>query len=182
MGIKRHKPEEIVTKLRQVGDRIFPLSSGEVTFIRFAAQASLYIDNGSLLLIDEPETHLHPNFIGNFMSLLDGVLKDTGSAAIVATHSSFVVREVFDEQVSVLEMNEDGSISTMKPNLRTLGADVGEISFFVFGEDEPSHLIEDIKARLLENHKSWTELYDIYKGKLSLELLSELRTEMEERE
>ncbi len=168
--------------VRLVGGRVFPLSSGEVTFIRFAAQASLYIDNGSLLLIDEPETHLHPNFIGNFMSLLDGILASTGSAAVIATHSAFVVREVFDEQVSILRLDQDGDVVTQKPNLRTLGSDVGAISYFVFGEDEPSHLTDDIKHRLLERYSRWADLYEVYKGRLSWELLSELRSEMGENE
>lgn len=41
--------------VRVVDGKAFTLSSGEISFRRFAAQAGLYIENGSLLLLDEPE-------------------------------------------------------------------------------------------------------------------------------
>ena len=71
--------------IRVVSGEGFPLSSGEISFLKFAAQVSLHIENGSLLLLDEPETHLHPNFISRFVSLLDSLLAATGSAAIIAS-------------------------------------------------------------------------------------------------
>ncbi len=36
------------------------LSSGEYAMLRSAAQCAAAIERGSLLLLDEPETHLHP--------------------------------------------------------------------------------------------------------------------------
>lgn len=56
--------------IRVIDGHEYPLSSGEISFVRFAAQASLHIENGSLLLLDEPETHLHPNFISHESPLL----------------------------------------------------------------------------------------------------------------
>lgn len=124
---------------RVVAGEGYPLSSGEISFLKFAAQLSLHIENGSLLL-DEPETHLHPNFISRFVSLLDGLLEATGSAAIIATHSAYFVREVFREQVTVFSVDNDNMVRVQRPKLRAFGADVGAISYFVFGEDEPSRL------------------------------------------
>lgn len=160
----------------------YPLSSGEISFLRFAAQASLNVENGSLLLLDEPETHLHPNFISQFVSLLDRLLDQTGSAAIIATHSAYFVREVFQEQVTVLRQDMDGSVKIEIPALRTFGADVGAISYFVFGEDEPSQLASQVEKRLLERFNSWEELYALYKNDLSLEMLGSLRESMEAKE
>lgn len=157
----------------------YPLSSGEISFVRFSAQASLHVENGSLILLDEPETHLHPNFISQFVSLLDNLLVQTGSAAIIATHSAYFVREVFQEQVSVLRADQDGFVSVERPALRTFGADVGAISYFVFGEDEPSQLAAALEARLLGRFSTWEALYSKYKDELSLEILGALRESME---
>lgn len=159
----------------------YPLSSGEISFLRFAAQASLHVENGSLLLLDEPETHLHPNFISQFVSLLDRLLNQTGSAAIIATHSAYFVREVFQEQVTVLRNDQDGNVKIEPAALRTFGADVGAISYFVFGEDEPSQLASTVEARLRERFNTWEELYARYKDELSLEMLGSLRESMEAR-
>ncbi|MFJ4259972.1 AAA family ATPase [Pseudomonas monteilii] len=165
--------------VRVISGEGYPLSSGEISFLRFAAQASLYVENGSLLLLDEPETHLHPRFISEFVALLDRLLELSGSAAIIATHSVYVVREVFPEQVTILRANKAGVIETPKTALQTFGADVGAISYFVFNEDEPSKLALGVEKRLLEIYDNWNDLYKEYKDKLSLEALSSLRRTLE---
>lgn len=165
--------------IRMVSGASYPLSSGEISFLRFAAQASLHIENGSLLLLDEPETHMHPNFISQFVALLDSLLEQTGSAAIIATHSAYFVREVFQDQVIVLRNDQDGFVKIETPTLRTFGADVGAISYFVFGEDEPSRLVSMVTNRLLGRFYTWQDIYAQYKTELSLEMLGALRESME---
>jgi predicted ATPase len=167
--------------VRLIEGKGYPLSSGEISFLRFAAQVSLHIENGSLLLLDEPETHLHPNFISQLVALLDSLLEKTGSSAIIATHSVYFVREVFPAQVTVLRINEGGNVITERPALSTFGANVGAISYFVFGEDELSKLATRLKTRLLKKFRTWDELYAQYKDELSLEMLGELREAIEER-
>lgn len=167
--------------VRRLHGTSYALSSGEISFLRFAAQASLHIENGSLLLLDEPETHLHPNFINQFAALLDRLLDQTGSAAIIATHSAYFVREVFQSQVLVLRHDADGRVWSERPRLRTFGADVGAISHFVFGEDEPSRMASDVERRLRATFNTWQELYEVYKDELSHEVLGSLRDAMETR-
>lgn len=164
---------------RVVGGEGYPLSSGELSFLKFAAQVSLHIENGSLLLLDEPETHLHPNFINSFVSLLDGLLEATGSAAIIATHSVYFVREVFREQVTVLSVDSENLVHAQRPKLRTFGAEVGAISYFVFGEDEPSRLAGEVERRLIAKGAPWPQIYEEYKDELSLEMLNGLRAAIE---
>tara|TARA_B100000929_G_scaffold273374_1_gene245707 strand:+ start:55 stop:717 length:663 start_codon:yes stop_codon:yes gene_type:complete len=163
---------------RFINNEGYPLSSGELSFLRFAAQASLNIENGSLLLLDEPETHLHPNFISQFTALLNQLLTNTGSAAIIATHSAYFVREVFQKQVIILRSDNDGNIISEIPLMRTFGADVGSISYFVFGEDESSKLGTQVEDKLVKEFQTWDSLYHKYKDELSLELLATLKEKM----
>jgi energy-coupling factor transporter ATP-binding protein EcfA2 len=158
----------------------YELSSGEISFLTFAAQVCLDVENGSLLLVDEPETHLHPQLISSFIALLNHLLRTTGSVAILATHSVFVVREAFRKQVTVLRRSPDGEVVVDRPTLRTFGADPGAISYFVFGEDSPSELAREVKSNLLASHASWESLYDTYRDELSMEFLNELRTTAED--
>lgn len=154
------------------------LSSGEISFLKFAAYVSLEIDNSSLLLFDEPETHLHPNFIARFVSILDSLLAQTGSAAIIATHSAYFLREVFREQILILRADADRRIEVQRPRLATFGADVGEISYFVFGEDEPSYLARELERNIQSSGMTWDELLENYGNELSLEFLNELRAKI----
>lgn len=114
------------------------LSSGEYAMLRFAAQASAAIEQGSLLLLDEPETHLHPNFVSDLMAILDNLLQSTKSIAIIATHSAYVVRETPRTRVNILTLDgRDIRIDT--PRMQTFGATIDSISQFVFGDTTIPH-------------------------------------------
>lgn len=165
--------------VRMIDGRTYPLSSGELSFLRFAALTGLYIENGTLLLFDEPETHLHPNFISQFVALLDGLLAQTGSAAILATHSVYFVREAVEDQVTVLRSDEDRAITAETPTLKTFGADVGAISYFVFGEDQPSRLALEVENKIMAQTASWETVFETYKDRVSLDLLGEIRARVE---
>lgn len=165
--------------VRIIDGKTYPLSSGEQSFLRFAAIASLHIENGTLVLLDEPETHLHPNFISQFTAVLDNLLEQTGSAAIIATHSVYFVREAFEDQVIVLRSEKDRTIVVDRPTLKTFGADVGAISYFVFGEDQPSRLAQRVEDIISDDSESWAETFETYKDEISLELLGDIRARIQ---
>ncbi len=133
---------------RALSGREVPLSSGQAALVKLAAEFCLHVERGTLILIDEPETHLHPAFIRHFIDMLDELLVSTGSAAIIATHSAYVVREVSREQVVIMRRLSDGEPEIDQPRLRTLGADIGAISYFVFGDEVNGVVIDKIEKRL----------------------------------
>ncbi|WP_425665440.1 AAA family ATPase [Sinorhizobium fredii] len=160
---------------RVTNGKYFHLSTGEVRFIKLLAQACTYIENGSLILLDEPETHLHPNFVARLMNALESLLADTGSCAIIATHSVYVVREVFHDQVFIVEKDESGRVDVKVPGMRTFGADISSISTFIFAEDSQSFLAEDTVQRLVRENSSFEEVREKYGSYLSREVMSAIR-------
>lgn len=160
---------------RYVAGKTIPLSSGQWTFIRFAAQVCLYIENGTMVLIEEPETHLHPNLISDFVHLLDDLLAQTGSFAILATHSAYFVREAPRSQVIILNVNESGRIEVVPPRLKTLGADVGAISAFVFEEKPIGTLVSELGSRLAGDEKTAATRLDRIEDELPAEAVMHLR-------
>ncbi|MGR4932418.1 AAA family ATPase [Bradyrhizobium sp. CAR08] len=126
-----------------LGEAPRTLSSGEQAMLRFAAQAVGSIEQGSMLLFDEPETHLHPNYVSDFMSILHTLLAATRSVAIIVTHSAYIVREVPRQRVRILSLNER-AISIDQPRLQTFGASIDSISQFVFGDSDISHGYQDL--------------------------------------
>lgn len=121
------------------------LSSGEYAMLRFVAQVASAIEQGSLLLLDEPETHLHPNFVSDLMEILDKLLQSTGSVAIIATHSAYVVRETPRRRVNILTL-KDREIVIDTPRMQTFGASIDTISQFVFGDTNLSHRFQKTLA------------------------------------
>ena len=119
--------------------------------IQFAAQAAASVENGSLLLLDEPETHLHPNYVSQFMDLLQDLLARTRSVAIIATHSAYVLREVPRQRVTVLSRDEDGRILADRPRMQTFGANIDDLSQFVFIDSA-------VSARYRERLETWGKI------------------------
>jgi energy-coupling factor transporter ATP-binding protein EcfA2 len=163
---------------RYIGGEVIPLSSGQLTFIRFAVQACLYVENGTLFLCDEPETHLHPNYISAFIGLLDRLLAETGSFAILATHSAYFVREVARSQVIVLRQTKDRQIEVVTPRLKTLGADIGEISHFVFEDTYFGSLLGQVRGRLIADPEQAANVLETLESEVSTEALMSLQREL----
>jgi energy-coupling factor transporter ATP-binding protein EcfA2 len=149
-----------------------------MTFVRFAAEACLHIENGTLLLFDEPETHLHPNYITQFVRLLDELLVLSGSFAILATHSAYFVREVPRSQVLVLRESAPGRIDISSPRLKTLGADIGAISFFVFGDELYGRLLRSFQEHFDGDAAKAHQILEQLEGELSSEAVMYLRREL----
>jgi len=132
-----------------IGPGVRELSSGELAMLRFAAQAAGSAERGCLFLFDEPETHLHPNFVSEFMAILNTVVTATQSVAIVVTHSAYVVREVPSQRVRIFSL-EDRKIAVDKPRLQTFGASIDSISQFVFADTSISHQYQETLQAWLE--------------------------------
>lgn len=152
-----------------------PLSSGQSAFIKFAIQASLFIEQGSLVLLDEPETHLHPNYISKFMFLLNNILRETKSVAIIATHSAYIVREVPRSQVQVFKEDENGNILIDNPRLKTFGSEIDSISYFVFEDQIHNRLVKQIIDQIPKNKNDQKLFIKEIEDELSTELLMFLK-------
>lgn len=163
----------------RIGNDSAPLSSGQLSFVRLAAQLCMYIENGSLILIDEPETHLHPNLVTDLVAMLNEILELAGAIAIIATHSAYLVREVPGSQVHLIREIENRHISVLPPRLKTFGADVGAISSFIFGDDIVNRLIEEVKSRLSKSPDSYVDWKTQLKGELSTEAEMYLTRELD---
>ncbi|MCL1091080.1 AAA family ATPase [Shewanella profunda] len=161
----------------KVADEYYPLSSGQLTYFQFTLQCCLYIENGTLIVLDEPETHMHPNFIGEFVELLDYLLEHTGSFSIIATHSPYFVREVGRKQVHIFSTKDDGFIDISTPRLRTFGADVESISQFVFNEDIENRLTDKIFKKI--RHRTFESVAGELGDELSLGALMDLKSRFE---
>ncbi|MFM4974095.1 AAA family ATPase [Aeromonas rivipollensis] len=161
-----------------INGEVFPLSSGQLAFIKFVVQACLFIENGTLVLLDEPETHLHPNFITKFIRTLDQLLKLTGSIAIIATHSAYFVREVPRTQVLVFKEDSNGHVNIQNPRLKTFGADVGSISYFVFEDEITNALVDDLIDSFQTKIKNKAAYLKDLESELSSDILMYLRRKL----
>ena len=108
------------------------MSSGESILFYLLIQLISSIRPSSLLLIDEPETHLHPNAISILIGHIYEILEQFNSFAILATHSPLVIREVLAQDVYIAERIENDFI--IRPIAeQSFGANLTALISDVFG-------------------------------------------------
>ncbi|MEJ5055756.1 ATP-binding protein [Sphingobacterium sp. MYb382] len=108
------------------------LSTGHKFVIHAMSSIISTIAPRSLLLFDEPETHLHPPMLAVLMKAIRYTLDRTNSTMIVATHSPVVLQETISRQVLVVR-REGKSIKASPPKLETFGENVGILTQTAFG-------------------------------------------------
>lgn len=133
------------------------LSSGQRILLETVSNIIAHIRYDSLLLFDEPETHLHPNAIAQLMNTIYELVKRFQSFCILTTHSPIIIRELLSRNVYVFDRIEN-SIAIRKIGLECFGANLSEITEEVFGTNEIPKHYQEIIRRLKRNGKSAVEI------------------------
>ncbi|XTZ13613.1 AAA family ATPase [Micromonospora echinospora] len=116
------------------GDIFDLLSSGHKIVLNIVARLAAFLQPHSLLLLDEPECHLHPPLLAAFLKSLNALLEDGSSFAIIATHSPVVLQEVPKRYVRILRrFGEQTYVDD--PETETFGENVGMLTRQVFNLD-----------------------------------------------
>ncbi|WP_176015476.1 AAA family ATPase [Burkholderia sp. BCC0398] len=121
----------VVVRSSEIGS--YNLSSGQKSLLLMTARLFLHGER-KLIFIDEPENHLHPQYVTLLMQTLQTTLIAMESRAVVITHSPFVVREVDKGAIQILELDERSMPCLYQTSLQTFGGDVAQISDYVFGD------------------------------------------------
>ncbi|MDM5283773.1 AAA family ATPase [Peribacillus frigoritolerans] len=122
------------------------LSSGEITMLFRFLPLLMEVNNNSIILIDEPETHLHPVWIQQFISYLVDIFHDFHSHFILATHSPLIVTDLPIECIVGLEKYEN-KVQQYLLYENTLGGDPSDLLKEVF---ELKSLQGDFTVELLK--------------------------------
>lgn len=113
---------------------------------------SLYSEliDGSLVVIDEPENHLHPSLLSTFLHVFRAMLKDTNSFGVISTHSPVVIQEIPAKCVKVVS-KIDGQTSVIPLRIESFGTSVDTLTNEIFGLsfEMPSyvHVLHDLAQR-----------------------------------
>ncbi|MFP3835922.1 AAA family ATPase, partial [Chryseobacterium sp. SIMBA_028] len=70
------------------------MSSGHAIIILTLARLVATVEDKSLIIIDEPESHLHPPLLSLFIKSLSDLLYVKNGVAILATHSPVVLQGI----------------------------------------------------------------------------------------
>lgn len=130
------------------------MSSGEFAMLSMVLSISTAAsDSHTLILIDEPELSLHPNWQMTIIDNLDRALKDQVCHLLIATHSHMLVSDLpmNRSSVSQWEKDKDGNLIANRIGENTYGWSAEEVLLKVFktATDRNRYFGERI-AKLLE--------------------------------
>jgi len=137
------------------------LSDGEQSFLGRMAMLAMLDTDDSLILLDEPEVHFNDYWKREVVNLLDTVMSSHTNHLLITTHSSILLSDVTDDQITVLFKNDDGVSQQRRPGIKTFGADPSEIMTVVFQTDIPSGRLstESLTVAITDGSKETVEGY-----------------------
>jgi predicted ATPase len=128
-------PGKLTVSVEGFNDVKDKLSSGQSIILFIISEIISNIRLDSLILFDEPETHLHPNAISQLMNLIFELLQNFDSYCLIATHSPLIIQEILSRNVYIIERH-DNSPSIRKIGLESFGENLTVLTEEVFGNKE----------------------------------------------
>ena len=166
-GLRRQADDESLLRAR--AREVFRgLSSGHKIVLLTVTRLVESVEERTLVLIDEPESHLHPPLLSAFIRALSELLINRNGVAIIATHSPVVLQEVPRKCVWRLRRSGD-AVAAERPQIETFGENVGTLTHEVFGLEVTDSGFHRMIADAVSVHRSYNEVLGAFNGSIGSE-------------
>lgn len=160
---------------RQFIDKFKRLSSGHAIVLLTITKLIETIEEKTLVLLDEPEAHLHPPLQSAFIGALSYILKDRNAVAIIATHSPVIVQEV--PSLCVWKLDRQGlEAKAERFETETFGESIGTLTRDIFGLELYSSGFYKLLKEEVDSGKTFNQLIRKYDRQLGFEAKLLLRS------
>ena len=157
------------------------MSSGHAVVLLIITKLVATVEEKTLILLDEPESHLHPPLLSAFIRALSNLLYDRNGVAIIATHSPVVLQEI--PKSCVWKIQRVGyATNTQRPNIETFGENVGVLTREVFGLEVVKSGFHKLLLESVNEGKSYEEILNEYNHQLGMEAKVLLKILVNERD
>ncbi len=121
-------------------------SSGQISMLTVFLSVAAHLRDGSLVLIDEPETSLHPDWQSKYINLMQEVFADfKGCHFVFSTHSPLIVADM-PEGSTIYSMDRRANVSSAE----LVGRSPDYVMARAFDVVEPTNLyLRDVLAEAL---------------------------------
>lgn len=150
------------------------LSSGHAIVLLTITKLVELVDEMTLVILDEPESHLHPPLLSAFTRALSDLLTKRNGVALVATHSPVLLQEVPKD--CVWKISRSGSSSSARrPRIETFGENIGILTSEIFGLEVTRSGFHKVLENALEVDSSYKSVLNKFDGALGSEARMILR-------
>lgn len=144
------------------------MSSGHAIVLLTITRLVETVEEKTLVLLDEPESHLHPPLLSAFTRALSDLLVNRNGVAIIATHSPVVLQEVPKSCVSILRRTRL-TLNVDRPESETFAENVGVLTREVFGLEVSKSGFHNLLETSVSEGKSYEEIESEYNYQLGFE-------------
>ncbi|MFM4820077.1 AAA family ATPase [Aeromonas hydrophila] len=167
---------DIKSQFSEVAKSLFErMSSGHAIVLLTITKLVETVEEKTLVLLDEPESHLHPPLLSAFTRALSDLLVNRNGVAIIATHSPVVLQEVPKSCVSILRRTRLVS-NVDRPRSETFAENVGVLTREIFGLEVSKSGFHDLLSGSVDEGKSYEEIEQEYRYQLGFEGKAILRS------
>lgn len=150
------------------------LSSGHAIVLLTIAKLVEKTEEKTLVLLDEPESHLHPPLLSAFIRTLSELLSHRNAVAIIATHSPVILQEVPKSCVWKLRRSGLNAVAE-RPETETFGENVGVLTREVFGLEVTDSGFHQMLKKESESAETYKQALRRFDGQLGAEARGVLR-------
>jgi predicted ATPase len=144
------------------------LSSGHAIILLTVTRLVELVDEKTLVLLDEPEGHLHPPLLSAFIRCLSDLLVKRNGVAIIASHSPVVLQEV--PRLCAWKLRRSRSVSVAeRTTLETFGENVGLLTREVFGLEVTRAGFHQLLRKAVAEGRSFKDIVDYFDDQLGVE-------------
>jgi predicted ATPase len=157
------------------------MSSGHAVVLLIITNLVALVEEKTLVLLDEPEGHLHPPLLSAFIRALSELLHDRNGVAIIATHSPVVLQEVPMSCVWKISRSRL-AMAKCRPDLQTFGENVGTLTREVFGLEVSKSGFHNLLEDSVSRGGTFDEVLAEYSYQLGYEAQAILRAMIHDRD
>lgn len=141
-------------------------STGHKIVMHVLTSLVAHTKHRSLVLFDEPESHLHPPLIAALMHAVRKVLERRKAFALVATHSPVVLQETLAQHVRLVErIGQQTSVT--EPDFETFGENLGILTYNTFQLTAETTDFHEVLDRLVARYDTEAEISHFFSHGLS---------------
>jgi predicted ATPase len=160
--------------LQLITPQLESMSSGHAVVLLTITRLVARVEEKTLVLLDEPESHLHPPLLSAFVRALADLLHDRNGVAIIATHSPVVLQEI--PKSCVWKIHRVGKdVTCSRPSIETFGENVGLLTSEVFSLEVIRSGFHNILAQHVAVGGTFEDIVSEYKDQLGFEARAILR-------
>lgn len=164
-----------------VNEYFSKLSSGHKNILLTLVSLVNYVEEKTLVILDEPEEHLHPPLVSAFIRALSVLLTYRNGVAIIATHSPVIVQEV--PRKCVWKIRRKGKYRIFdRPEIETFGENLGELTTEIFSYDIEKSGFHSLLKQAADKTSTYDRALSSFNGELGNEAKSILRAYMYDKE